>query len=396
MTNLPINASTTQLQVSSKPASTDNGSSQGAQAFGDVLARQAADSPAPSEKTANTAPKDTASSTALADKNAPIPTQPDIASTLPADMLAALLVQQNPAATPPAATPLQLAVSKQIKTGAPEVSLATDKGANTPYAAQAGSTALSQAALLALDTSRPATLDTPRPATLGTAKDQQSFSDTLKAMGKNEVASSPADTLKAMGRNEVISSLPSDSLHSHGIVELTATALQPGAAAIALAQASSAPVVAATALAPPLTVSTPVNQAGWGNEFNQKITWLATQHDQSAELHLNPPQLGPLDVVLKVSGDQATALFTSPHAAVRDAIELALPKLREMLADNGIMLGNATVSDQSSRKDADDFARAQQGSSNAAGRVAEVAATGQLGGRAAAVSRHNGMVDTFA
>ncbi len=98
-----------------------------------------------------------------------------------------------------------------------------------------------------------------------------------------------------------------------------------------------------------LSVDKPLAHSAWADEFSQKITWVATQHGQSAELHLNPPQLGPLDVLIKVNGDQATALFTSPHAAVRDAIEQALPKLREMLADNGIMLGNASVSDQSSR-----------------------------------------------
>ena len=98
------------------------------------------------------------------------------------------------------------------------------------------------------------------------------------------------------------------------------------------------------------TVNTPLAHSAWADDFSQKIVWVATQHEQSAELHLNPPQLGPLDVSIKVNGDQATAIFTSPHAVVRDAIEQALPKLREMLADNGIMLGNASVSDQSPRE----------------------------------------------
>lgn len=82
------------------------------------------------------------------------------------------------------------------------------------------------------------------------------------------------------------------------------------------------------------------------NSARRSLGWLLPIKDQTAELHLNPPQPGPLDVVINVSGDQATALFTSSHAAVRDAIEQVMPKLRGMLADNGIMLGNATVSDQ--------------------------------------------------
>jgi flagellar hook-length control protein FliK len=53
--------------------------------------------------------------------------------------------------------------------------------------------------------------------------------------------------------------------------------------------------------------------------------------------------------MLKFSDNQLTAQFTSPHSAVRDAVENAIPKLREILADNNITLGNATVSDQAPR-----------------------------------------------
>ena len=112
---------------------------------------------------------------------------------------------------------------------------------------------------------------------------------------------------------------------------------------------------------------------------------------------MNPPNLGPLDVVLKISDNQATALFTSPHAAVREAVENALPKLREILADNGIMLGNTTVSDQSPRdRSSDGFMN--QGSGTAA--QLEVSDTmpepAGLLPAVVPVRRHNGMVDTFA
>ncbi len=146
-------------------------------------------------------------------------------------------------------------------------------------------------------------------------------------------------------------------------------------------------------------IATPLGSNGWAQEFSQKISWIATQQNQVAELHLNPPNLGPLDVVLKISDNQATALFTSPHGAVRDAVENALPKLREILADNGIMLGNTTVSDQSPRdRSMDGFMN--QGSGTAAQHISatEPEPRGLLPAAAQTVSarRHNGMVDTFA
>ena len=148
------------------------------------------------------------------------------------------------------------------------------------------------------------------------------------------------------------------------------------------------------------TVATPLGHQGWADEFSQKISWVATQQNQTAQLHLNPPNLGPLDVVLKISGGEATALFASPHGAVREAIESALPKLREILADNGIMLGNTTISDQTPRdRNMDQFTG--QGFGKAAQHEMGDPAPG-AGGLSPAtepvapVRRHNGMVDTFA
>lgn len=379
MANLPINVSTAPAQVSSPSAGSADAAPQDGQGFGDVLARQVADSSttaAPPEKPADPAAKDGAVAPAMTDKS--VSMLPDVANTLPADMLAALFMQQNPNATPAATALPQSVVNGQLQVGLPVAPMATlsttasSKETGAPVTAFAANTTLPQAAAST-------SLDSVRSAGPAVSQGKPSFTDTLKAMGKNEIPSPQSADLPL----------------KLSIAELTAAAQQPAVNAAALA--GSTPVMmAASALSSQLTVSTPVNQAGWSNDFSQKVTWLATQRDQSAELHLNPPQLGPLDVVLKVSGDQATALFTSPHAAVRDAIELALPKLREMLADNGIMLGNATVSDQASRKDQDNLSRSQQGSGNASDRNAEGTASGQQGGRIATISRHNGLVDTFA
>lgn len=94
-------------------------------------------------------------------------------------------------------------------------------------------------------------------------------------------------------------------------------------------------------------IDSAVGAPGWDEALGQKVVWLVSQQQQVAELHLNPPDLGPLEIVLTVSNDQASALFVSSHASVREAIETALPRLREMMAENGITLGNATVSDES-------------------------------------------------
>lgn len=144
-----------------------------------------------------------------------------------------------------------------------------------------------------------------------------------------------------------------------------------------------------------LMVNTPITaQDRWAEDVGQKITWLAGQQDQHAELHLNPPQLGPLDVVLKVTGDQATVQFSASHAVVREALEQSIPKLREMLADNGIMLGNATVSDQAPREQRGDSSNTQRPTPN--NRTVETSNASVIAPSASTLTRHNGMVDTFA
>jgi flagellar hook-length control protein FliK len=126
------------------------------------------------------------------------------------------------------------------------------------------------------------------------------------------------------------------------------------AAAIATAQASAAAeatnkvAAAMQNAAPALVVSTPVGNAGWAAEVSDKLVWMVGRQEQRVELVLNPPQLGRVEVSLSLNGDQATAQFLSANPVVREALESAMPRLREMLADGGITLGQTHVGSDSS------------------------------------------------
>jgi flagellar hook-length control protein FliK len=86
-----------------------------------------------------------------------------------------------------------------------------------------------------------------------------------------------------------------------------------------------------------------VGTSAWDQALGQKVMWMVAGEHQSASLTLNPPDLGPLQVVLNVSHSTATATFSAAQPEVRQALEAALPKLREMLGDAGIQLGQASV-----------------------------------------------------
>ncbi|HYD79802.1 MAG TPA: flagellar hook-length control protein FliK [Paucimonas sp.] len=126
--------------------------------------------------------------------------------------------------------------------------------------------------------------------------------------------------------------------------ELSALApTQTTAALTALQQTAhaalhAAPGHAADRLTP--QVGTPA----WDQALGQRIVWMVAGTEQSASLTLNPPDLGPLQVVLNVSNTTANATFVAAQPEVRQALEAAMPKLREMLGDAGIQLGQANVS----------------------------------------------------
>ena len=86
-----------------------------------------------------------------------------------------------------------------------------------------------------------------------------------------------------------------------------------------------------------------VGDSGWGQAMAERLVWMVKGDQQMAELKITPPNLGPLEVKLTINNDQASVAFLSNHAAVRDAIEAAIPRLREMLGQESLNLVNVDV-----------------------------------------------------
>ncbi len=147
------------------------------------------------------------------------------------------------------------------------------------------------------------------------------------------------------------------------------------------------------------TVSTPVGHPQWGRDFSQQVGSFG-QHLknglQTIELRLDPPDLGPIRISLSMSDNVAQASFISPHAAVRHAVEQALPQLQEQLAQAGISLGQTSVGEQhqpgqGSQHTAMSNTTTNSSSSGDAHTTDETAQP-----QIAAQRSHNGQVDTFA
>lgn len=95
-------------------------------------------------------------------------------------------------------------------------------------------------------------------------------------------------------------------------------------------------------LALPQRIGEPV----WQQALGERLLWLAGREQQVARLRLNPPHLGPLEVRVVVQQDQASVAFLSQHAAVREALEQAVPRLREMLGQQDLQLVQVDVGER--------------------------------------------------
>ncbi len=115
---------------------------------------------------------------------------------------------------------------------------------------------------------------------------------------------------------------------------------------LATSAAPAQSITAPTSAVPAITI--PVAHPGWDQALGQRVQWLVSQQLQGAELRITPPHLGPIEVRISIGQDQQTVVnFASPHAAVRDAIEAAVPRLRDMLGNSGQDLVNVNVSQHS-------------------------------------------------
>ncbi|MEN8168412.1 MAG: flagellar hook-length control protein FliK [Pseudomonadota bacterium] len=92
-----------------------------------------------------------------------------------------------------------------------------------------------------------------------------------------------------------------------------------------------------------LPVEIPVGQPGWDKAVGERIQWMMGRNIQNAEMKLTPPNLGPLEIRISVHNDQASVSFITTQAPTREALEAAIPRLREMLGEANLNLADVDV-----------------------------------------------------
>ena len=110
------------------------------------------------------------------------------------------------------------------------------------------------------------------------------------------------------------------------------------------------------------SVDVPVGADEWGEKVMGKLAWLTASQMSVAEIHITPPDMGPLEVRVQVQNDQAAVTVHATTPAVREQLELHGHRLRDMLNEQGLSLAGFDVSDSPGREAMD-----QQGEGDSSG-----------------------------
>lgn len=118
-----------------------------------------------------------------------------------------------------------------------------------------------------------------------------------------------------------------------------------------LTQALNTPQAMTNRPVNPLVPGQPVSvqQNGWTDQVVDRVMWMSAQNLKSAEIQMDPADLGRLEVRIHMSADQTQVNFMSANAGVREALDSQQHRLREMFSQQGMGQLDVNVSDQSAR-----------------------------------------------
>ncbi len=84
------------------------------------------------------------------------------------------------------------------------------------------------------------------------------------------------------------------------------------------------------------------------DQMAERVQVMLSKNLKNIDIRLDPPELGRMQIRMNMNGDSATVQFTVANQQARDVLEHSMPRLREMLSNQGVQLGETSVQQQSS------------------------------------------------
>ncbi|PWI35103.1 hypothetical protein DI392_02150 [Vibrio albus] len=85
-----------------------------------------------------------------------------------------------------------------------------------------------------------------------------------------------------------------------------------------------------------------------GDQLAERVQMMMSKNLKNIDIRLDPPELGRMHIRMTMHGDGASVQFTVANHQARDMVEQAMPRLREMLSQQGVQLADTSVQQQNS------------------------------------------------
>ena len=92
------------------------------------------------------------------------------------------------------------------------------------------------------------------------------------------------------------------------------------------------------------------NEIRNGNDIAEQISWAHRNNAQHVRISISPEHLGAIDIKIDDAADGLNIHFMTQNMQAKEALELFMPRLKEMLEQSGFNLQNANVSQQGEGK----------------------------------------------
>jgi flagellar hook-length control protein FliK len=167
---------------------------------------------------------------------------------------------------------------------------------------------------------------------------------------------------------------------------------QPAAQALSNSTWLNAAGVAQSSSVAMSQIAAPFGNERWQTAMNQHVMNMVGSGDDVASLTLSPPDLGPIQVVLKVDNQSVNTSFITDNPLVRQALEDGMQDLRDRMQSQGLQLGQTFVGDGQQAQQHFEQQTSRQGSpsSSTAGETDAAVAP-----QAIKTTVARGLVDTF-
>lgn len=168
--------------------------------------------------------------------------------------------------------------------------------------------------------------------------------DALAMNTANEQGAIDVSTLQAAeGRLAVVDGAADSSAKGADFASTLSTEMMRGLAGKTAEASATAQTSATLAHA----VNSPEFPQALADRVGMWVNAMGEDGTMSAELHLNPAEMGPISVKISLDGQSAQVDFAAANLETRRAIEASLSMLSASLDDAGLKLGGSGVSDQS-------------------------------------------------